>query len=85
MGASFQAPPQAETQPAAEPRSSSAGRGSARASPRARRTQATSPAARRTPAPAAQRRARSWTTSPRTWNCMGIEYFDWSSSRRKVL
>lgn len=85
IGASFHAPPMAETHPAALPSAATAGAGSEAASPQEAVQAASSPAVAATAAPAYQRRARPWTTRPKTANCMGIAYFDWSSSRRKVL
>ena len=84
IGASFHAPPIAETQPAALPISSRIGSGSEAAS-RLAVQKASSRATAATPAATVQRRARSWTGLPNTANCIGIVYFDWSSSRTKVL
>ncbi len=32
-----------------------------------------------------QRSGRLCTTRPMTWNCIGMKYFDWSSSRKYPL
>ncbi len=86
MGASLKAPPTAETQLAVVPTPAMTqsepdhGVRWTLSTPQTRRPTTASSA------PAAPHRtARLSTTRPRTWNCMGMVYFDWSSSRRKVL
>jgi hypothetical protein len=84
IGASFQAPPMAETQPARLPTPTRTASGSDAAFIEAAQS-ARSDVTATTPAAIARRRPRSFTTRPNTANCMGIAYFDWSSSRMKVL
>ncbi len=84
IGASLKAPPKADSQPPMLPTSNTAARG---ARPSASRCSAVSPQAiarlkATRPAAADQRSLRLATTRPITWSCMGMKYFDWSSSRR---
>lgn len=84
MGASLKAPPNAESQPPTLPTRSTATRGWRPSPARCRewspQTIASTSAARE--AATDQRTRRFVTTRPITCSCMGMKYFDWSSSRR---
>jgi hypothetical protein len=81
-GASLAAPPMAESQPPTLPIRSTAATGARDLDSSAVRAQATTTMNPTQAPPTDQRIDRSCTTRPRKWSCIGMKYFDWSSSRR---